>query len=292
MTTSSTGPLIPRRRLGAAFHGLREARGETLQRTAKALMFSPSKLSRIENGLAGEPHPRDVRDLIAHFGVEPTEAIRLEELAAEARKPGWWQVPPYEMPSRIDTLISFESAASRIDSYVPTVVPGLLQTPEYARATISRAAPHLSPDAVDVQVELRMERQRQLRDRPNSPPRQRYAAPETILHRRVGTASVMRNQLTELARTIENPLVEFYVIPFDAGIYEAVELSDTRIFSFANDADCDVVAIERARYIDFLEKPHTLEKYRGIFERLSDYWLDRSESSAFIERVLQVKWQG
>lgn len=291
MATSSTGPLIPRRRLGAAFRELREAHGETLQQTATALLFSPSKLSRIENGLGGDPHPRDVRDLIAHFDLTGTEqAARLDELAAEARRPGWWQVPPYDMPSRLDTLISYESAASHIDAYAPTVVPGLLQTPAYARATLVRSAPHLSADAVDGQVEVRMQRRRRLADRPTPPPRQCYAVPETILHRQVGSADVMREQLVALVRVAEDTLIDLHVIPFTAGIYEAVQLSDIFLFHFADDADTDVVAIERSQHIEFLDKPQTLAKYRGIFDRLSDYWLDRSASSAFIERVLQEKW--
>jgi transcriptional regulator with XRE-family HTH domain len=286
----STGPLIPRRRLGAAFRELREAKGETLQQTARALMFSPSKLSRIENGLAGEPHPRDVRDVLSHFGLDHTEqGAELDDLAAEGRRPGWWQVPPYEMPSRLDTFISYESAAARIDAYVPTVVPGLLQTADYARATIERAVPHLTSGAVEQQVELRMERQRQLGMR-EEPPRQWYVAPETILHRQVGSAATMRAQLSALVDAFDDPLIELHLIPFSAGIYEAVELTTITIFGFADEHDSDIVAIERVQYTEFLDKPQTIEKYRGIFSRLPHYWLDRSESRAFIERVVRERW--
>jgi transcriptional regulator with XRE-family HTH domain len=291
VASANSGPLIPRRRLGAAFRELREARGETLQQTAKALMFSPSKLSRIENGLAGEPHPRDVRDLIAHFGLARSpQAARLEELAEAGRRPGWWQVPPYRMPARLDMLIAYESAASRIEAYQSTVAPGLLQTPDYARETIARVLPHLTPAEVEHQVEIRIERQRRLRGG-QDPPTQVYVAPETILHRQVGTPKVMHDQLTALLEAYDDPHVDLHIIPFSAGIYEAVEMGLVTIYRFADGADSDIVCIERYQYTEFLDRPATISKYRRVIERLEKFRLDRDESRAFIERIQGEKWQ-
>lgn len=288
MTTASTGPLIPRRRLGASFRELRDARSETLQQTAKALMFSPSKLSRIENGLAGEPHPRDVRDILAHFGVDGTDTgARLEELAEQGRIPGWWQVPPYEMPSRLDTFISYESAATRIESYVAAVVSGLLQTRAYATACIRGLAPHLDPQAVQAQVDLRMRRQEQLRLRRDAPT-QLHVLPETVLHRRAGSLDVMAEQLDGLIAAFEDPLLDIHVIPFSAGIYEAIEVSNLTVFSFAEESDPDVAALERVQFIQFMDRPDTVDKYRRVISHLSNYWLDRAASRAFIERVRKM----
>ncbi len=285
MTTTNTGPLIPRRRLGAAFRELRESRGETLQQTAKVLMFSPSKLSRIENGLGGEPHPRDVRDILAHFAVDGTaDGHRLEALAEQSRVPGWWQVPPYEMPSRLDTFISYESAASRIEAYVPTVVPGLLQTREYARECIHQLVPHLDHEAVEHQVEIRMRRQQEL-NRRELPPTQLYAIPETVLHRRVGSPDAMREQLETILATFDNPLIDLHVIPFSAGIYEAIEVSTLTIFTFDEEGHFDIASLERVRSVQYMDRPESVEKYRRVVSRLADHWLDRSESRAFIERV-------
>ena len=292
MAHPSTGPLIPRRRLGAAFRELRDARGQTLQQAAKALMFSPSKLSRIENGLAGEPNPRDVRDLINHFELTDTpRAAQLEELAEAGRVPGWWQLPPYDMPSRLDTFIAFESAATGIDTYVPAFAPGLLQTPAYARAVLQATAPHLSPDDVDHQVELRLERQRQLRTG-RQPPQQLYVIPETVLLRWAGNPVDMRQQLTTLIEANDDPFVDLHVIPFSAGMYDAIEMSTITIFELDEIGEDTVVGIERVQYTEFLDKSATVEKYRAVIERLSNYWLGSSESSAFIERIRHEKWQG
>jgi transcriptional regulator with XRE-family HTH domain len=290
VTTSSTGPLIPRRRLGAAFRDLREARGETLQQTAKALMFSPSKLSRIENGLAGEPHPRDVRDLIAQFSVNGSRAAELEQLAEQSRAPGWWQVPPYDMPSRLDTFISYESVANRIEAYVTGVLPGLLQTRDYATEVLSRLAPWLDAAAVALQVDIRMRRQQESLAR-HPRPSTLYAMPESVLRRAAGSPAVMRRQLDALVEASTDPLVELHVIPFSAGIYEAVELSTTTVFTFDHADDLDVVAIERDRFVQFLEKADDVRHYRHVIARLADHWLDRASSRSFINEMCTKLWQ-
>jgi transcriptional regulator with XRE-family HTH domain len=288
--TTGAGPLLPRRRLGAALRAAREARGETLQETAQAVMFSPSKLSRIENGQAGDPHPRDVRDLLAHFAITGARARELDALAEEARRPGWWQVPPYDMPSRLDTFISYENAASDIDVYSPSAVPGLLQTADYAHAVLSRLLPTLTPAEVARQAELRLERRRRMEARAVQP-RQRYIVPETILLRQVGSVATMNQQLSALVEETARPGIEFHLIPFSAGMYEAMELTTVTIFGFADEADPDVVCIERVRHADFSDRPQTLTKYREIFDRLQDYWLDPPESRRFVDRIRREKWQ-
>lgn len=288
--TSSTGPLLPRRRLGAAFKELRESAGQTLQQAATSLLFSPSKLSRIENGLAGEPHPRDVRDILAHFGVDADHASEMVQLAEAGRVPGWWQVPPYDMPSRLDTFISYESVASRIQAYEPAVVPGLLQTPAYANAVLTRLAPWLDAEAVALQVQIRM--RRQLEHRQRSPrPITLHALSEAVLRRGAGSPSIMRDQLNALVEASEDPLVELHILPFSAGLYEAIALSTTTVFSFDDVDDLDVVAIERDRSVQFLEKAENVRHYRDVIANLASFWLDRVESRSFINSIRTEVWE-
>lgn len=290
METTSTGPLIPRRLLGAAFRELREARNETLQQAAHACLFSPSKLSRIENGLAGEPNPRDVRDLVAHFAVESDRVAELEALAQAGRVPGWWQVPPYDMPSRVDTFISYESTATRIQAYEPAVVPGLLQTRGYAEAALTRLAPWLDADAVALQIDIRM--RRQLEHHRRAPrPSTLYAIPEAVLRRGADSPAIMRDQLDVLVEASRDPLVELHVVPFSAGLHHAVQLSTTTVFSFDNADDLDVVAIERDRSVQFLEKTENVRHYRDVIAGLAAYWLDRAQSRSFITTIRSEIWQ-
>jgi transcriptional regulator with XRE-family HTH domain len=289
VTTSNTGPLIPRRRLGAAFKQLREAKGETLQQTSKALLFSPSKLSRIENGSAGEPHPRDVRDLIAHFEVNGDEAAGLEALAEAGRRLGWWQLPPYEFTGEWETFISYESSASRIREFCPTIVPGLLQTPRYAEAVLRAFQREAPVDIRNIFVAGRLERQHQLADRPQPVPRL-HIIEETALHLLVGSPDIMDEQLDALLKVFDDPMVEFRVIPFEAGIHEAVDLTTTTIFEFDSGIDSDIVAIERTGYTEFFDRARTVAKYGAVLDHLAEYWLDESESSSFIQRK-QQEWR-
>ncbi|MBN9100302.1 MULTISPECIES: helix-turn-helix transcriptional regulator [unclassified Pseudonocardia] len=284
METTSTGPLIPRRLLGAAFRELRESRGETLQQAAQACLFSPSKLSRIENGLAGEPNPRDVRDLVAHFGVDADRVAELEALAQAGRVPGWWQVPPYDMPSRVDTFISYESTASRIQVYEPAVIPGLLQTRDYAEAALTHLAPWLDADAVALQVDIRMRRQSEHRLRSPRPSTLNVLS-EAVLRRGAGHPALMRDQLDALIEASTDPLTELHVLPFSAGLHHAVQLSTTTVFSFDNADDLDVVAIERDRSVQFLEKSDNVRHYRDVIAGLATYWLDEAGSRSFIADI-------
>jgi transcriptional regulator with XRE-family HTH domain len=290
--TPNSGPLIPRRRLGSAFRELREARGETLQQTAKALMFSPSKLSRIENGQAGEPHPRDVRDLLTHFDVtEADRVLELEDLAQAGRTPGWWQGAGYTISEDLNKLIGYEYAATRIRSYSPAVVPGLLQTRSYATDTIKHFLPDLSAAEVAHQVDVRIERQRQLSSVPeNERSTHWYVIPETVLHRQVGSPQTMQEQLKALIEASEDPRIDLYVVPFSAGLYEAVEVTALTVFSFAPPNN-DIVMIERIGHVDFFDRPRTTKKYNSVLDRLSEVWLDQRGSRDFIAKVRREKWQ-
>jgi transcriptional regulator with XRE-family HTH domain len=289
VTTWNTGPLIPRRRLGAAFKQLREAKGETLQQTSGAALFSPSKLSRIENGSAGDPHPRDVRDLIAHFGVDGDDAARLEALAEAGRRPGWWQLPPYEFTGQLDTFISYESAADRIREFSPTLVPGLLQTPRYAEAALTAFMVGESEPGIKRYLDGRLERQRQIQQRASSISRV-HVITEAALDQLAHSPKVMVEQLSALLGAFENPSSEIHVIPFRAGLHEGLDLTTTTLFEFASPTDDDIVAIERIGYTEFFDKERTVTKYSAVLDRLSNYWLDTSESRSFIESK-QQEWQ-
>lgn len=98
----------------------------------------------------------------------------------------------------------------------------------------------------------------------------------------------MRRQLTALT---EEPLIEVHVVPFAAGMYEAVELSTTTLFRFGDPTDPAVIAIERVQHMDFSDRPQTVAKYAAVLKHLQDYWLDRDRSRDFIEKVRDEKWK-
>src|SRR4051794_6581500 len=122
---SPQGPLLPRRRLGAE---LRRLRGnQTLDEVAAETLISTSKLSRLENG-QGVPQPRDIRDLIVFYGADRATADRLRRWMNDGRRQAWWREYSEVISESFDVFLDFESGASVIRTYMPLVLPGLLQT--------------------------------------------------------------------------------------------------------------------------------------------------------------------
>ncbi len=127
---SNVNPTVRRRRLGSELRKLREQKGMTAEEVAARLLVSQSKISRLENGRRSISQ-RDVRDLCGVYGVEDSRIVdSLMQMAKESRQQGWWHAfgdVPYSV------YIGLETDAASLRVYEPQVVPGLLQTREYAR---------------------------------------------------------------------------------------------------------------------------------------------------------------
>src|SRR5918992_421349 len=148
-------PTLRSRRLRAHLRKLREEHGLTLAQAAKKVDWTGAKLSRIENGQRGV-HPNDVRALADVYGVTGEEREALITLAREARQRGWWQPYGSALPYGFATYVGLESEASSIATYEPELIPGLMQSEDYARAQM-RAAPIPEPEEeIDKRVAVRM----------------------------------------------------------------------------------------------------------------------------------------
>src|SRR5258708_33789017 len=130
-----------RRRLAAELLRLREAAGLTQEEVAGRLEWDPSKLSRIENRQVGII-ARDLRKLLDMYGVTDVEQREgYFAMAREGKQRAWWQSYGDVIPSEYGTLIGLETEAVTISSYGQELVPGLLQTADYARAVIRAFRP-------------------------------------------------------------------------------------------------------------------------------------------------------
>src|ERR1700744_4302995 len=179
----ASGPTVQRIVLGAQLRRLREAREITTEQAAESIRGSHSKISRMEHGRVGFKD-RDVEDLLTLYGAtDPGDRESLLSLAREAGNPGWWHDFGDLLPHWFEPYISLEQAASVIRNYEVQFVPGLLQSPSYAREVIRLGHPTISADELNRRVELRMGRKRLL-SRP-SPPRVWGAVGEAGLGRRV-----------------------------------------------------------------------------------------------------------
>ena len=164
----ASGPTALRIALGSQLRRLREAHGITCEAAGRVIRASASKISRVEHGRVSMKQ-RDLADLLTLYGVTgEAERADVLRLAREAARPGWWHQYGEILPGWFEFYIGLESAASRIRTYEMQFVPGLLQTPEYARAVIRGGHPAAPADEIARRVSLRMKRQ-QILSRPDGP---------------------------------------------------------------------------------------------------------------------------
>jgi transcriptional regulator with XRE-family HTH domain len=273
--TVRRSPTVRRRRLGLELRRLREAAGVTIDVVADRLECSSSKISRIETGHTGAT-PRDVRDMLAVYGVDGVAAEDLVQVAREARLKGWWHLYGTVLTT---AYVGLEAAASEIRAYEGQVVPGLLQVEEYARTMITKGRPDISPVELDRRVHVRMERQSLLRQ--DDPLRLWAVLDEAIFHRLVGGPAVMIRQIDHLVMVSDLPNITLQVLPFAIGAHAGMDGSFA-ILGYEEPADPDVVFAENAAGGLFLEKDEELRRYTFIFDHLRASALPPDESVAFL----------
>ncbi len=273
--TSRASPTIRRRRLGLELRRLRETAGVTIDTVAERLECSSSKISRIETGHTGAT-PRDVRDMLAVYGVSGAAAEGLVQVAREARQKGWWHLYGTVLTS---AYVGLEAAASEIHAYEGQVVPGLLQIDNYAREMILKGRPDITQAELDRRVHVRMARQSLLTQ--DDPLRLWVVLDEAVFHRTVGGPGVLRKQIDHLAMVGELPNVTLQVLPFAAGAHAGMDGSFA-VLCYEDPADPDVVFAENAAGGLFLEKDDELRRYRFIFDHLRASALPPDESLAFL----------
>jgi transcriptional regulator with XRE-family HTH domain len=273
--TSRLSPTVRRRRLGLELRRLREAAGVTIDAVAERLECSSSKISRIETGHSGAT-PRDVRDMLAVYGVSGPPAEELVQVAREARQKGWWHLYGMVLTT---AYVGLEAAASSIRAYEAQVVPGLLQVEDYARAMICKARPDMTQAEVDRRVHVRSARQSLLTQA--DPLNLWVVLDEAVFRRPVGGSAVMRRQVDHLGRMAQMPNVRLQVLPFAAGAHAGMDGS-FGILKYEDPGDPDLAFAENAAGGLFLEKDDELQRYNAIFEQLQATALSPEASMAFL----------
>lgn len=273
-------PTVRRRELGALLRRLRTQNGLTVDQVADRLLCSPSKVSRMETG-HGTVTRRDVRDLCDLYAItDQAERDRLMTLAREGRHQAWWQ--SYDLGYA--TYAGLEAEAVAIAAFQSSVVHGLLQTADYARAGHEGAMPRLDPDQIEKQIEAKLIRQRVLtRDRP---PRFALVLDEAALHRMVGGRQVMAGQLAKILETSALPHVQVQILSYDAGAHPALE-SNFTILELPDQAP-GVVFVEGLIGYSYLGRADDLKRYHGIFERLQAIAMNPQDSTDLVANLLRA----
>ncbi|WP_030181731.1 helix-turn-helix domain-containing protein [Streptomyces violaceorubidus] len=276
------GPVVRRRKLGAELRALRTTAGITSGEAARLVGWHQSKVSRIETGTSGAK-PADVRLLLDAYGVHDEQLRGLLEMLARSEDAGgrnhWWHAYRGVLPPTYRDFISLESQASAMRTLETTVVPGLLQTPEYARAVTRAAVEGMPAERLDTLVEVRLARQDVLRGEP--PLELSAVLDEAVLRREVGGPGVMTRQLARLVEAARLPHVRLQVLPFAAGAHIGVT-GPFVIFSFASTSDLDVVVLDHLTSSLHLDRKEDLEAYTEAFNALLIHALSPEDSLDFI----------
>jgi transcriptional regulator with XRE-family HTH domain len=263
-------PVASRRELGVLLRTLRQEKGLKVEQAAAHLMCSVGKVRRMEASFrAGTP--QDVRDLCDLYAVTGNaERDRLMKLAEEGRQEGWWQ--PYGL--NYDTYVGLESKAVTISGFQSSVVHGLLQTAEYARAGHKGAVPLLSSVQIEKQIEAKLTRQ-QILTRDN-PPRLSVILDEAPLHRMFGGRRIMAAQLAKILEMSARPNIRVQVIPFEFGAHPGVE-SNFTVLDLPSPTP-GIVYVEGLMGVLYLEEEEDLERFHDIFGKLQSIALSPQES--------------
>jgi len=273
-------PTIRRRRLGVELRRHREEAGVTIDMVADRLGCSTSKVSRIETGHTSAT-PSDVQHILDIYGVDASIKAELVQIAREARQKGWWH--PYSTVLT-GAYVGLETAARSIRAYEQQVVPGLLQSEEYAIALIRGARQDYPDQEIEQRVRVRMQRQALLIQ--DDPIDLWVVLDEAVLSRPVGGEPVMLDQLKKLIETARLPNVTLQILPFAAGAHAGMDGSFV-ILEFEEEGDADVVFIDNATGGLFLEKAEELSKYVSIFDIVRASALPPEESIEMIETLVE-----
>jgi transcriptional regulator with XRE-family HTH domain len=266
---------VRRRLVGGALRRYRENAGYTLQDVARVLECDRSKISRIETGQRGI-RPRELRELLAEYGVPDREQAALVAIASRGGQRGWWYPYADVLPGPYLDYVIMESAASEILTYEAQVIPGLLQTEDYARA-IAAAEPGYTTDQhrEDVAAAKAIRRQVVLASGRRLP----VILGEGALRQAVGGAKVMAGQISHLVRLIDDfPGLVVQVLPFSAGAHAAAGSASLAILRFPDAPSLGVVYLEALSGGVYLERQEDVARYIRAFALLRAAALSAADS--------------
>jgi hypothetical protein len=263
---------------------MRDASALRQATAAEALTASVPKVAKMERGLVPMRDP-DVRALCHLYEVDDPKIIdRLLGLAKADRDrrkaKGWWSQYP-ELGSQAE-YFALEDIATEIRTWQLSFVPGLLQTPDYARALAVGNGAWADLDEIEPFVEARMERQARLRG--NHPLHVWAVLHEGALRQLVGGRDVIRAQLDHLLTAAELPNVKLQVLPYLAGAHPGMTSAFT-IISFAEPGAVDVVRADTVSTNLWLESETDAAQHRSIFDRITRLGLAQRNSTTLINDI-------
>jgi transcriptional regulator with XRE-family HTH domain len=259
--------------LGTRLREHREAAGLKGVEIAERIGRSAGTISKWETGDL-IPRPAEMYYMLELYGVRDEERDRLMRQAEEARQPGFSEV---DFSVAVADHVWLESRAWRIETFQAVLLPGLLQTPEYARAVLMAWNPSATAERIDRMIAARELRQRRLTG--EDALELCAILDEAVLRRPVGGANTMRAQLRFLVERAALPNVDIRIVPFAAGAHASLS-GAFDVLHFREEED--IVYVETRGGHMYLERP---APFTEALRRLEVVALSERESLAMIEAV-------
>jgi transcriptional regulator with XRE-family HTH domain len=271
--------VVQRRLLRAELRGARDAAKLRQAEVAKAMDWSLSKLMRIERGEVSVS-TNDLKALLNHYGVRDKGKVnRLLELARSARGSSFYEQYADQLKPGFKEYLAYEASASVIRQYEPVLIPGLLQTEEYAREIFAHMV-GLGPEDVDKRWTVRQHRQ-ELLDR-ERPPEMRFVLDEAALRRHVGWGHAMRRQLERIKELAAAPHLNVQVMPFHRGAHLGLAGSFV-LLEFADPKLADLLHLEGINEMTVRDDADMIGRYLDRFAELERLALSPDESIDFLD---------
>jgi transcriptional regulator with XRE-family HTH domain len=288
MAVETTGSTVPRRQLGRYLRELRNRERLTVKIAAEKLEWSEAKIWRIETGQTSL-RSLDVETMCKIYGAPADLTEALMGLAKETKARGWWHAYGDVIPEDFDVYIGLEEAASQLTWYESELVPGLLQTEDYARTLIEADNPGVDAEEISRRVHVRIARQPLVR-RTTSPLQLSVALNEGILRRPVGGPTLMSGQLARLADVSELPNVSLRVVPFSAGLHSGMMSGPFVILRFplngdGRDSEPATVYVDGFTGALYLDKPNEVERYAQAFGSIWAMALNEEKARTLIRQA-------
>ena len=292
---ASASPTVRRRRLAAELRRLRGNR--TGGAVARALGWSPAKISRYELGQTSFPLD-EVEKLLDFYGLAEPRRSQLLALAEEASQRGWWEGYGDALTPEYTEFLGLEAEATAAWEWHLGVVPGLLQTEEYARQihlSFQRAVP-TPPGVIQQRIHVRMARQKVLTSR--EPPLDFSAVlDEAVILRKMGSGELMYRQLQHLVEMADLPNVDLRILPLASG---PTPVNDSFIvYSFGASAPADgtsmlhnVVWVENVKSQFYVDDETDTYNFSLVFKSLQEAALPSADSKRFILGTAERIWRG
>lgn len=283
--SGSPKPVVLRRRLRTELRRAREEAGYTMEEVARRTEWSLSKVVRIEKGTV-KISGTDLRALLRLFEIpeDGDRAAELLELARGTRQTSWWRRTYRPLISeQYLQYIEYEEAASVLHLYEPLLIPGLLQTPEYATAIIrEHATPGTPTDLIQARIDIRLKRQELLSRDP--PPTIVCVLDEAAVQRTAGQRNLAQGQIAHLIGLASRPEITIEILPFSAGLHRGM-LESFLILSFPG-SDGDVLFSETSRDTLFSDEDDSeIPGYRNVFSDLRSVSLGADSTIRYLRNL-------